>query len=56
MAIISKTWRVSDSINFNSVSEGKRVFLFKKKENIRKNGSNPMTLEKDIKYSRENDQ
>ena len=55
MGVISETCRVLDSINFNSVSEGKGIFIFKK-ENTLKNGSNPLTLEKDIKYSRENDQ
>lgn len=43
-----------DSINFNSVSEGKGILICKK-ENTLKNGSNTLTLEKDIKYSREND-
>lgn len=32
MAVASETGRVSDSINFNSVSEGKGVFLFKKRK------------------------
>lgn len=55
MGVISETWRVLDSINFNSVSEGKGILICKK-ENTLKNGSNTLTLEKDIKYSRENDQ
>lgn len=38
MGVISETWRVLDSVNFNSVSEGKGILIFKK-ENALKNGS-----------------